>query len=104
MPGIDAETDGCGEVVVVRYVWEAEGGFQLGDVGGVVGEDDGVDHVDYPLRDGDAGWRGVDADGLEVRPIVPNSFYDAARGDCSWDCQFYIFFSPTPNSDLGLGD
>lgn len=67
-----------GKVVVVGDVGEAEGVFQLRDVGGVVKEDV-VGHVDEFCVGGDAVWWAILADGLVVPPEIPYGFRHPGR-------------------------
>lgn len=82
LPAVDVGED-VGEILVVGYAAEAEGVLELLDGGGVVGEEDVVQHVDEGLSRLDAVRGSGRADGLKVLPVVVDGDRDSGGSDGS---------------------
>ncbi len=75
LPGIETGCYGLGEIIVVCDVWETKDTLQLRGRGWILqANQDVIDHIGDLLVIFDTFLFSINSDGLEVRPVVPDSF------------------------------
>ncbi len=74
LPGIEAACDGLSKIIVVGDVWETKDALQFRGRSWILqANQDVVDHIGDLLVIFDTFLVSINSDGLEVRPVVPDS-------------------------------